>query len=385
MKLVVFAHVPPPHHGQSQMVQYLVDGFRAEPAHGVEVLHVDARLSDDLTDIGSARGGKLGKLLGHVRDARRLGRSTGVSTLYYVPSPPKRNSLYRDWIALGLLRRHFRRVIFHWHAVGLGQWLEQVARPAERAVSHRILGRPAMNIVLSRFNRPDADRFRPLRTEIVPNGVRDACPDFAHSLAEHRCRRLEQRLAHGGEVKLLFLALCSRDKGVLDAVEAVMLANRLGARLPRPLTFRLLVAGTFPNRDDESAFRKLLGDPATAACVRHTGFLDSAAKAEALRDSDAFLFPSFFANEGQPLNLIEAMAFGLPPVSTRWRGIPEMLPADYAGLVEPQRPAAAAEALLAVAQSEDGLRFRQRFLDRFQLDAHLKTLAAALRSVSAGT
>ena len=426
MKLVVFAHVPPPHHGQSQMVQYLVDGFRADPAHGIEVLHVDARLSDDLTDVGSARGGKLTKLLGYVRAAKRLGRKHNVRTLYYVPSPPKRNSLYRDWIVLALLRPWFRNVIFHWHAVGLGQWLEDVANPFERAISRRRLGRPALKLILSKFNQPDADTFRPQAVAIVPNGVPDPCPDFNLTLAEHRRRRLAERksppmnqgcsdhpspslrapspLLGGGEragergavpascgatadgeatttveVKVLFLALCSRDKGVLDAVETVRLANELGARLARPLKFRLLVAGTFPTPDVESDFKRRLTDPALAACVSHTGFLGPEAKAAALRDSDVFLFPSYFANEGQPLNLIEAMAFGLPLVSTRWRGIPEMLPENYAGLVEPRDPAAAAWALITVVQTEDGLRFRERFLERYQLAAHLRTLAAALK------
>jgi glycosyltransferase involved in cell wall biosynthesis len=450
MKLVVFAHVPPPHHGQSQMVQYLVDGFRADPAHGIEVLHVDARLSEDLTDVGSARGGKLTKLLGYVREAKRLGREHNVRTLYYVPSPPKRNSLYRDWIVLALLRPWFRNVIFHWHAVGLGQWLEDVANPLERAVARRLLGRPALNLILSKFNQPDADTFRPQAVAIVPNGVPDPCPEFNLTLAEPRRRRLAERLAQaaplgampddsldpqcpsgekgrltpgqghffppppmnqggsdhpsptlragergaspagsvavagGGsattaEVKVLFLALCSRDKGVLDAVEAVRLANELGAKLAHPLKFRLLVAGTFPTPDVEADFKSRLTDPALVDCVSHTGFLGPAAKAAALRDSDVFLFPSYFANEGQPLNLIEAMAFGLPVVSTRWRGIPEMLPENYAGLVEPRDPTAAARALITVVQTEDGLRFRERFLARYQLAAHLRTLAAALR------
>ncbi len=177
------------------MVQYLVDGFRADPAHGIEVLHVDARLSDDLTDVGSARGGKLTKLLGYVRAAKRLGREHNVRTLYYVPSPPKRNSLYRDWIVLALLRPWFRNVIFHWHAVGLGQWLEDVANPVERAISRRLLGRPTLNLILSKFNRPDADTFRPQAVAIVPNGVPDPCPEFDLTLAEHRRRRLAERQA----------------------------------------------------------------------------------------------------------------------------------------------------------------------------------------------
>ena len=379
MKLVVFAHVPPPHHGQSQMVQYLVDGFRADPSLGVEVLHVDARLSEDLTDVGAARGGKLRKLFAYIRDAKRLGREHGVRTLYYVPSPPKRNSLYRDWVVLALLRPWFRKVIFHWHAVGLGEWLDKVANPLERVISHRLLDHSSCSLVLSKFNRPDADKFRPQAVAIVPNGVPDLCPDFAGTLATHRTRRLAQRIAAGGEVKVLFLALCSRDKGVFDAVEAVKRANETGACLTRPLKFRLLVAGTFPKADEEAAFKTLLCDPALGGCVSHAGFLHVEAKAAALRDSDVFLFPSFFANEGQPLNLIEAMAFGLPIVSTHWRGIPEMLPENYAGLVEPRDPTVAARALIHVAQTEDGLRFRERFLERYQLAAHLRVLAEALR------
>ena len=41
MKVLVFAHTPPPHHGQSQMVQYMVDGFRANPSMGIEVVIAD--------------------------------------------------------------------------------------------------------------------------------------------------------------------------------------------------------------------------------------------------------------------------------------------------------------------------------------------------------
>jgi glycosyltransferase involved in cell wall biosynthesis len=384
MKLVVFAHVPPPHHGQSQMVQYLVDGFRADPSFGIEVLHVDARLSDDLSDIGSVRGGKLMKLLAYVREAKRLGREHGVRTLYYVPSSPQRTPLYRDWIALALLRPWFRTVIFHWHAVGLGQWLEKVANPLERLISHRLLDRVSVSIVNSKLHQPDAEKFRPRAVSIVPNAVPDPCPDFAATLAPHRSRRLARRLAEGGEVRLLFLALCSRDKGVFDAVEAVKQANEFGAHLARPLQFRLVVAGTFPKADEEAAFKSLLCDPTVAACVNHAGFLRDEAKAAALRESDAYLFPSFFANESLPLSLIEAMAFGLPIVSTRWRGIPEMLPDNYAGLVEPHDPTAAARALIEVAQTEDGLRFRERFLERYQLAVHLRALADALRKSGTG-
>jgi hypothetical protein len=40
-KILVFAHVPPPHHGQSVMVQVLLDGLREDERF--EVHHVDGR------------------------------------------------------------------------------------------------------------------------------------------------------------------------------------------------------------------------------------------------------------------------------------------------------------------------------------------------------
>jgi glycosyltransferase involved in cell wall biosynthesis len=363
------------------MVQYLVEGFRRRPDLGIEVEHVDARLSDDLTDVGSARGGKLPRLLGYCWQAIRARFRSGATAWYYVPSPPKRNSLYRDWIVFLLVRPLFRRTIFHWHAVGLGSWLETDARGWERWISHQLLGRADLAITLSGFNSPDAQRFEPRRTEVVANGVPDPCPDFDTTLAPERARRATVRRS-AGIVRVLFLAHCTRDKGILDALEAIALANAAEAGTPTStrLDFHLDVAGSFVTAEEESAVRERIARPDLAPRVRLLGFVSGDAKARCLRDADLFLFPSYFANEGQPLNLIEAMAHGLPPVTTRWRGIPEMLPDGYAGLVEPKNPAAAAAALQQVARTEDGLRFRRASLERFGLDAHLERLARVIRS-----
>ncbi|HTH49131.1 MAG TPA: glycosyltransferase [Candidatus Limnocylindria bacterium] len=381
MKLLVFAHVPPPLHGQSQMVQYLVEGLRADPSLGIEVIHVDARLSDGLEDVGTARGGKLPRLLRFCAQAIRLRLMHGVTTLYYVPTPPKRTPLYRDWIALALLRPWFRDVVFHWHAVGLGEWLATQARPWERWLSRRLLGGVSLCIVLAEAGRADAERLKPRRTVVVGNGVTDPCPDFATALGPERATRFARRQAEGGEVMVLFMALCTRDKGVFDAVEAIALANGLGAKEPKPLRFRLTVGGTFPTPALEQEFQQLVRDRGVTDSVEHVGFLQGEAKAAALRAADVFLFPTYYANEGQPLGVAEAMAFGLPVVTTRWRAIPEMLPAGSRGLVEPRQPAQAAAALVTMAQTADGKAHRAEFERKFTLTAHLRAIAQAIGSV----
>lgn len=378
MKLLVFAHVPPPLHGQSQMVKYLVDGFRQDARWGIEVVHIDARLSTGIEDVGSARGGKVPLLLGHCVRALRARFRFGTRVWYLVPSPPKRSSLYRDWITLVLLRPWCGKRVVHWHAVGLGAWLEREARGWERWITRRLLGGADLAIVLSEFNRPDAMKLNPRRTCVVANGVPDPCPDFEAGVGARRRERWERLRREGGTIEVLFLAHCAEDKGVFDALEALALcAGKPGRRFD----WRLTVAGSFVTATDEARFRNRISQPDLAGRVRYAGFVSGVEKDRCLREADVFLFPSYFANEGQPLNLIEAMAHGLLPVSTRWRGIPEMLPAGYAGLVEPRDPAAAAAALEEVSGAGDPGVFRRCYVDRYSMRAHLEALAGALRTM----
>lgn len=124
------------------------------------------------------------------------------------------------------------------------------------------------------------------------------------------------------------MALCTRDKGVFDAVETVIIANRLAADGSPPLRFHLVVAGTFPDPVLQEEFSRRIARADAVGRVRQVGFLSGVAKADAFRAADVFLFPSYYATEGQPLAVVEAMAHGLPVVTTYWRAIPEMLPQE---------------------------------------------------------
>lgn len=371
MKLIVFAHVPPPHHGQSQMVKLMVDGFRTQPDLGIEVIHVDARLSSGMADVGSVRGGKVRALLGYCRQAIRESKEQGCRILYYIPSPPKRSSLYRDFLVMALIRWRFDRVILHWHAVGLGGWLETEARCWERWLAHACLGRVEQAIILAASNRADAEVLHPKSVAVVSNGIPDPCPDFAASLGDRR-----SGIAGRSEIQVLFMAHCTRDKGLFGAVEAVVAANGAGDSARR---FRLTVAGSFLSEAEEAEFRERICRPDAAGSVEIAGFVSGPDKDRLLRRADVFLFPTYFANEGQPLNLIEALAYGLPCVTTRWRSIPEYFPPDYPGLCIPRDIPALARALHAVVERVDGRGLRLEYERRFAVGPHLAALAAAIR------
>ena len=398
MKLLVFAHTPPPHHGQSYMVQLMLEGFggdarkkksAAPSPHRIECYHVNARFSRGLEDIGEFQGTKIFLIFWFCLQAVWLRFRHGVKNFYYVPAPGKSVALYRDWLVMLLCRPFFSNVILHWHAAGLGKWLESETTITTRATTWRCFRPVNLSLVLSRYNFADAQKFLSRQIAVVNNGIPDPCADFEVSVQPRRRERFTaRRKIFAGEsaaapvtVNLLFLAHCTREKGVFAAAEAVLRANRSLAALRLPLRLKLTAAGNFVTDAERAEFDKLSQDREFAATVQHAGFVSGARKTQLYREADLFLFPTQYLGENQPVNLIEAMAFGLPIVTTRWRSLPEMLPPHYPGLVSGQEPGEISAALLRVLGEESGESARQHFTDNFTLERHLATLAAALRSV----
>jgi glycosyltransferase involved in cell wall biosynthesis len=182
-------------------------------------------------------------------------------------------------------------------------------------------------------------------------------------------------------VQVLYLAHCTRTKGLFDAIEGVRHANDQLSRQGTGIRLKLNVAGEFLEESERAEFQKILAAAGPGGWLQHWGFVQGAAKEELFREADLFCFPTFFPNEGHPVALLEAMAWGLVPVATRWRGIPELFAPDYAGLVEPRQPPEVARALISVLEVEGG-QFRARFCESYLLDCHLLRLAKALRELS---
>ena len=125
---------------------------------------------------------------------------------------------------------------------------------------------------------------------------------------------LQERLARGGPLRLLFLANVTPLKGLhvlLDALRCV------SAHI-----YTLEVAGSLSVAPGYAASMQQqagqLGMP-----VKFHGILDGEELAALLKNSDALALPSFW--EGFGIAYLEGMAFGLPAIGTTAGAIPQMI------------------------------------------------------------
>ena len=176
----------------------------------------------------------------------------------------------------------------------------------------------------------------------------------------HRCENLPT---------IVHVSNFARKKRTTDIIEAF-------ARADLPPNTRLLMVGT--GRGFESTIQRAI----ELGLGQRVEFVGKQADVRPfLWQADLFILAS--DDEGAPLVLLEAMACGLPWVSTPW-GVAATLPQGECGLVVPPRsPSVLAEAMAELVNdpkrcSEMGLRGRRRaetdFTVQRYLDAHLKLI-----------
>ena len=325
--VVVFANVPPPDHGQSRMVAAML---RALEGHA-RVVHVNARFSKSTEDIGNYHLAKLLRIFGYIGRAIAGRFRDGAHTLYYIPGPVKWSAVVRDWIVLGCLRPFFPYLVFHWHAIGQGEWsagsdrvrllgptwMDRIAR----CVSRRVLDCPDLSIAVGPISINDARALRSLNTEIVCNGIVDPCPEFDEKILPLRAKRINEPTEYDRPLRIVFLSRGSLDKGVMDALEVLGSAAKLGVKMQ----------ATFAGGLDADVKQQFLTRMKELECVgldiKLVGFLNEAGKAACFASHDLLLSTSHWESFG--LTVVEALAWGMPVVASVSDGICGVLPKDY--------------------------------------------------------
>jgi glycosyltransferase involved in cell wall biosynthesis len=144
---------------------------------------------------------------------------------------------------------------------------------------------------------------------------------------------------HSGPPTVLAVGRLSAEKGFDLLIEAIALLANQGAPL------RLILVGDGPLRDQLSDAAAKAG---IAGLVEFAGELTPPEVRAHLERADLFCLSSF--SEGLPVSIMEAMAVGVPVVTTWIAGIPELAEAGVTALtVPPARSDALADALRRLA------------------------------------
>jgi glycosyltransferase involved in cell wall biosynthesis len=180
-------------------------------------------------------------------------------------------------------------------------------------------------------------------------------------------------------VVLLFLGTLSARKGLADLADA---AERLRGRddLP-PWRLRVVGGAAEVGEQEAEALREAFRAKGLGDCL--VGPLAGHAVVEALGEASVFVLPSHW--EGQPMVILEAMAAGLPVVSTTVGAIPDVVGPAEGVLVAPHDVEALTGALAdLVADADSRVRLGEGARKRAEAAHDMPVLAGRLAALYAG-
>jgi glycosyltransferase involved in cell wall biosynthesis len=324
-RVIFLSSLPPPAGGISTWTRILLerglpDGW--EPA----LVNTAAAAGDDVFAralLSWRQVDRTRRIVGGLR--RELTR--GDAAVVHLNIAPLAVGILRDWVCARLARNRGVPVVVHHH--GLTPAL--LDAPNARfllPILDRLMRLATVNIVMNEPSRAFvAERLRD------PDAVIENVPNFfdERSMPEPG---LEPRNPDRVR-KVAFVAGMTLIKGAPLVVEV--------ARELPDVEFHLYGKVYDEVRADL--------DAAPANAVIH-GEVDHDSVVAGLRDADLFLFPTIHP-EGFPYGVLEAMAMGLPVVSTRVGAIPEMVEHERGGLLCERSAAALAAAVESLLSDED--------------------------------
>lgn len=362
--VVLMGQTPPPWHGQAVATQILFDHDWPD----FEVTRIRMDYSEEMYEVGRFNLKKIGRLFRLISKTRRALCSKPESTLLYPPASAKWIPFLRDVVFLACVRPKAAKTIFIFHASGLAAFTRR--NPFAEWFADIAYG--------------DADMALEVAEEqISPHKVFNTkdhlwCPCGIEAPPMDRQQKMPDEIT-----KVLFVGSLQEGKGVLEILKTAHLLSESG----QGGSFRFEIVGRWMNDEFRRKAMSLHAKLGLGDFVRFPGQLTGEDKWRAYHDADMFFFPSHYHSEASPLVLMEALAAGLPVVTTAWNGIPALMRGCSTAVLLPVKsPQQYAEALREHAKNpgtpnETAERSRKFYEDNFQPECFVQRVTGALQTV----
>ncbi|MEQ8390970.1 MAG: glycosyltransferase family 4 protein [Thalassospira sp.] len=351
-KIIAMVQLPPPMHGAAKMNQHAVEALSQD----FDLHLIEMRFATDLSDIARF---SLRKLSIAIWLLLRLIWALPGSRALYICFAPSGGAYYRDCLYVLMAKMFDVPAILHLHGQGLpkmrqsrlGRWLQ-----------NHVLAKQTV-ILLGETLRPEVDGLA-CNIAIIPNCLDDTAFSTAPSNDWHPQK----------SVQILWLSNLFRAKGIETLIAVCALLRDQG--MPCDLT----IAGSVGDMN-EADIKALLIDFAMTDTARYIGAVSQSDRKAAFDQADLFVLPSHYANEAQPLVVLEAMAAGIPVITSNIATLPEFVRDGETGrLCPPENPAALANAIRdAVGSPTQTTKMREAAYrlcqDQFRCDQFARSLS----------
>jgi glycosyltransferase involved in cell wall biosynthesis len=300
--------------------------------------------------------------------------------IYYATMSTSSVGFIRDYLTIGFAKFLGRRTVLHLHGGGFEDFYTN-SKPWLQRLIRANLRRTDTIIVLGELLKEQfycVGEFVKPKLVVVPNGL---------TLGVDEPSAKVKAVPADGRIELLYLSSLMPSKGFFDVLQSMVFLEKQS-----PGRYHLNLCGFFVDAKTETAVEvhdeASLGDyikkHELGECVTYHGQILDEAKDQQFAQAHVFLLPTSYPWEGQPLSIIEALAFSIPVISCCHKGIPELVEDGKTGVfVKPQAPESIASVVIEMTTDSEvysnmSRAVREHYEANFRREVHLKCLISVI-------
>lgn len=362
--------------GQSMMFQLLVDQL------------LNRNIKTIVVDIGlSIFTNKVNKVSGRFSLIKAIDYALILIKLFfilvfnpgqtvYLTTAQSKVGFIRDYFIINIARLFGSRIIGHQFGANYSGFYNSQSVFFKKKIK-KTLGKTDKIVVEGDYTKKQFSFLTDYETKVysLPNGL----PENINSATI-----FPKKILRNQSIKLLYLSNLIETKGFWDVLEAVdILVNK------EKIEIEVVFAGKFLDSVDDKKFSNAV-EAKKAFCeyiesnnlkknVTYLQGLYGVEKSKAFMKSHFFLLPSYYINEGQPVSVVEALAYGCVPIVTEYRLIPMMVNKTNGFFVNSKSPDEIVTIIKKLSQdhdlyasySESAINY---YLERFTADKYTEKL-----------
>lgn len=281
-------------------------------------------------------------------------------------------SFYRMQPFLYMAKRRNIPVVDHCHGADFDEFYTNAPDRKKKRIK-KVFSDFSKVIVLSK-------KWQDKMALIVPKEHTEVIENYCRPVSkEHLRGRLDERFS---AKKILFLGEIGKRKGGFDFARIV---KETLERMPDAKFVFCGEGNAEDTRTIKEEIESLNPGAMESGLVRFPGWVRDKDKEKVLDEASVFILPSY--NEGLPMSILDAMAYGLPIISTNVGGIPELVNKGQNGFLSDPGDASDMAGHIADILSDQGMYYKMSeeslntAKERFGFDAHIKKLADVYESV----
>jgi len=239
--------------------------------------------------------------------------------LVYIPISQTTIGFLRDTPFIVLSKLFGKKVVLHLRGGYFREFYNSSGRMTKYIVRKTLKHSDRM-IVLGECLKVLFDGLLPSeKLSVVPNGL-----NMSFDVSQ-------DRNSNGDCFEVLFLSNLVETKGFKDVLYSVKYV------VQRQTNVKYVFAGAWMKDKDKHECEEYLERERLKDYVDFVGTVEGRQKAKLLKDADLFVFPTYYPSEGHPWAIVEAMAAGLPIITTDQGCIKESVINSENGFIIPKR------------------------------------------------